>query len=467
MNKTIKNVLVIGSDISGCATALTLAKLGQQVSIIPSEHRASSFAANIPLSEAEDFFTYLNGDMWKEESVDTSSAQAVDQLTNKSQSALKEIFDPSFRLHEQSEQSILSELQAELKNHPLIEWLEGYTPVELLTLERHSRRSVDIYKAPTCLGISLYHEKSNKLENFLAKETVLSMGGVGGLFPYTTSSKAEVGEGMALAEHAGARCLNVGSHELTPLALYVRGEPCIPLPPALLREGAQVLSSRKEHLAYHDNLSERFHQELLLSRAEHLWLDISRCTEISLERIPVIQQYCESFGVDWKKDLLPVVPAVCRDRGGVAVDKSGQTSLQRLRAVGRTACTGIRMVKFDRILDVVEGLVWAIACAEDICKQVKKLLYTFPEINEIACNEMAQDTYYTEREMALLREVMWHSATPSASRNQQHRALGVLQDIDFRLSADPKISAKCFSLKNSLYSGMLIVQENKKRSFCD
>lgn len=455
---TKKDILVIGSTIGGCAAALILAKAGVPVAIVSTE-RQPGLADSVPLADAEGVFALLKGIRWQQEARDTCAPQAVEQMIHKSEPAIKELFDSTFIMTEQSEQSILDHLRTKLNSYPQVEWLDGYTVVDLITLENHSRRPADIYKAPTCLGAYLYCRETEKIIPYLAKETVLATGGIGGLFPYTTDDTSETGEGLALACRAGARCIDTGLISIAPLTLYLRGESCVPLPTSLLNEGAHLFSSTKERLDFKENIAVRLYQEMLLSRSEHLWLDLSRCDAAAIQRQPVFRIYGGHFGLDPMRDLLPIAPAVGSGRGGVAVDKVGQTSVQRLRAVGKVSSTGIQKDPADRTLGVVESLVWGVACAEDIVKQLKKVLYTFADIKppESQSATATQEPLSLKQEIALLKELMWHGVALPRDIQQRYRVLGLLHDKKLRLSGCCPDSC---ALRNSLHSATIIARSH-------
>ena len=73
------------------------------------------------------------------------------------------------------------------------------------------------------------------------------------------------------------------------------------------------------------------------------------------------------------KIVLPVVPVAAYFCGGIAIDRAAQTSLQRFRAIGEVACTGLFWDHRDETLGVLESLTWALACADDLAKQATKV----------------------------------------------------------------------------------------------
>jgi L-aspartate oxidase len=58
-------------------------------------------------------------------------------------------------------------------------------------------------------------------------------------------------------------------------------------------------------------------------------------------RFPTVFGACMSFGIDPRRDLIPVVPAAHYMMGGVRVDLHSRSSLPGLYAVGEVACAGV------------------------------------------------------------------------------------------------------------------------------
>ena len=79
-------------------------------------------------------------------------------------------------------------------------------------------------------------------------------------------------------------------------------------------------------------------------------------------------QYCKDHGFDATKECIPVVPAQHYFMGGVKVDKNSQTSMDRLYAVGETACNGVHGKNRLASNSLLESLVFAKQAANDLLK---------------------------------------------------------------------------------------------------
>ena len=75
---------------------------------------------------------------------------------------------------------------------------------------------------------------------------------------------------------------------------------------------------------------------------DHVYLDVThKDPEETKKHFPNIYEKCLSLGIDITKDYIPVAPAAHYLCGGILVDLNGQSSIERLYAVGECSCTGL------------------------------------------------------------------------------------------------------------------------------
>ena len=76
----------------------------------------------------------------------------------------------------------------------------------------------------------------------------------------------------------------------------------------------------------------------------------------------------------WKENI-PVVPAQHYFMGGIKVDYNSKTSMNRLYAIGETACNGVHGKNRLASNSLLESLVFAKRAAIDIAENPKNIVY--------------------------------------------------------------------------------------------
>ena len=92
---------------------------------------------------------------------------------------------------------------------PQISIITNHTAIDLLTLSHHSTISTDIYKKPASFGAMVLNNENSKVFAIYALRTILVTGGTGQVFLHSTNPDESIGDGIAMAWHAGARCFNL------------------------------------------------------------------------------------------------------------------------------------------------------------------------------------------------------------------------------------------------------------------
>lgn len=425
-----KEILVIGAGIAGCAVALALAKRGIPVTIMTSSFDQRVY--HTPFIQHESLEEKVR-ELQREREEQLSCSRSHEQLGNLARKSIDELLESNYLVDRNGNIDIHRCLQEQLKQQTHVEWLSHHSVIELLTLDLHSLKKADRYKKPTCLGVIAYHHETQRLEYFLAKETILATGGAASLFPYSSHSATACGGGITIAYRAGARLLNMEQIQFHALGLFEKDRPCFPLPLELLAEGGKICSAKSEFLECLDapcgDLLHQFYRELLKTRNEHLWLDLTLLDPVALkEKFPTVDTYCLHHGFNIAKDLLPIVPIALFSCGGVAVDRTGQTTLQRLRAIGEVSCTGLFWNCKEEAVSVLESLTWALAAAEDIAKHVGKFVYYFPDLRDVP-TRIGTSSLTVEEDWKLLKQIMWSYIGIKRNRIHLERGCALLEQL--------------------------------------
>lgn len=420
-----REVLVIGSGIAGCAAAIALAHQGVPVTLIAqhsldhsdrgpcvsSRHLKEAVAQIREQHEMQGYYPPIS-----------------EHILEKLPAALEAFFHLSDEKEAESLIPLLSCLKEQLQ-HPLIEIKSDYELVELITLDKHSNRLADAYRKPACLGAHLYHRQTHRIERWLAKETILALGGASSLFLYSTHHPGAQGQGLVMARQAGARLWNLNEIYFHPLALFQKGQACLPLPVRLLELGGRLWIEKQTPFqpVLDGTLSEQFYQVLQDHQEDCLWLDLSFINPAELKnQFPFLDDASSQMGINWTKELLPVVPAASYLKGGIVVDKGFQTTVNRLRAVGDSTCMNLPLAQDYFMGRLLEALAGAQICAEEIAKQIHKFVYYFPDLREstLAFEKNSSDRIEDQH---ILKQIMWNYAGIKRSSDRLELAQTFLQ----------------------------------------
>jgi L-aspartate oxidase len=84
------------------------------------------------------------------------------------------------------------------------------------------------------------------------------------------------------------------------------------------------------------------------------------------ERFPTVFAACMRFGIDPRREAIPIVPAAHYHMGGIAVDLAGRTSVRGLYACGEVAATGVHGANRLASNSLLESVVYPERIARDV-----------------------------------------------------------------------------------------------------
>src|ERR1700758_1168573 len=215
-------------------------------------------------------------------------------------------------------------------------------------------------------GVVAIELMSGRIEAITAKAVILCTGGCGKVFPFTTNANIKNGDGMALAQRAGAPLKDMEFLQYHPTGLPFTG---ILITEAARAEGGWLLNRdgyrylqdydlgtptpepklRSMELGPRDRVSQAFVHELEKGRTVDtpygpvVYLDLRHLgAEVIDAKLPFVRELCRDYQhIDPVTELVPVQPVAHYMMGGVHTDIHGATTLPGLYAAGETACVSI------------------------------------------------------------------------------------------------------------------------------
>jgi len=498
------DILVLGSGLGGCAAAWSAAERGAQVIMLTRAHdpeQSNSFWAQggIVFRGKDDSPQLLERDIL-EAGAGLCNPDAVRLLAQEGPRLVEEVlikalgveFDHSREnpalwdltkeaahsvpriLHakDQTGKAIESAFFARIAAHPRIHLMRELTAVDLLTISHHSEDPVDVYKPSACFGVYALDQSSGKIIPIFARETILATGGLGRLYLHSTNPPGARGDGLAMAYRAGARAVNLQYVQFHPTTL-LHGDGSFLISEALRGEGARLVDKKGHQfmnavhpegsLAPRDVVARGIYQHMLETGEPCAWLDATHIpAETVRARFPGIYQHCMALGIDITRDRIPVVPAAHYSCGGIAVDEWGRTSLERLRAVGEVACTGVHGANRLGSTSLLECLVWGIRSGEHAADTAASggSAY-FPRIVGWRYEHEPADPALIAQDWLTIRHTMWNYVGLIRSGKRLARAREILQELQLEIShfyQRAALSDGIIGLRNGVEAALLITQ---------
>lgn len=500
------DIVVVGSGIAGLSFAIKSARLGHKVAIVTKKkssetntNHAQGGIASVT-SGLDDFESHVKdtliaGDgLCHEDAVRTivtSGPAQIKALVEEGVNFSKEA-DGSPALgreggHSQRRilhvkdftgRAIEEALLKYIRDCPNITMLEHHFAIDLITESKsgvwrgsEENRLVGLYVLDTAAG---------KVVTFKANAVMLSTGGSGRVYLYTTNPDIATGDGIAMAYRAGAEVANLEFIQFHPTALYSNENERFLISEAVRGEGAVLRNSKGEafmknydpraDLAPRDIVARAIDQEMKKLGTSHVWLDITKFSAEHLkDRFPQIYEHCYERGIDISKDWMPVVPAAHYQCGGVKTDVNGATSLQGLYACGEVACTGLHGA--NRLAS--NSLLEAVVIADNASKAVDKYLSETEFKSDVHIPLWRDGNVRDPDERVVLKHnneelarTMWDYVGIVRTNKRLERALSRVNNLyreideyywDFRVEPD------LLELRNKVLVAMLIIRSAMMR----
>ncbi len=503
------DVLVIGSGIAGLSFALKVARQGRSVAILTKKNKADS---NTNWAQGGIAVVTAQTDDFAKHVADTLSAgdglcdrKVVKQIVSDGPERVRELIDLGLKFSRDgdgaydlgregghSERRILhvkdmtgkaieDALTKSIAREPRIALFEHFFAVDVVTTgkiakTRRGKKGAAPDGPDRVAGVYALDVHDRRVVEFHAPVVMLSSGGAGQVYLYTTNPDIATGDGIAMAYRAGVEVRNMEFIQFHPTALYstsgkrflvseaVRGEG------ALLRNAAGEAFMARYHpladLAPRDIVARAIDAEMKRTGAPHVWLDITHRNAAFLRsRFPLIYKACAEEGIDIARQMIPVVPAAHYTCGGVATTLAAETTLPGLYACGEVACTGLHGANRLASNSLLEAVVMAhrgAASVDRYLKRIEKLDAPAPLIP--AWQDLGggdeDERVVIEHNWDELRRTMWDYVSIQRTTKRLERArtrIATLaretQEYYWNFSVDPRL----LELRNLIQVAELIV----------
>ncbi len=497
------DIVVIGSGIAGLSFALRIAGYGHRVAIVTKKHQAESntnYAQGgiaVVTSKTDDFELHVRDTIIAGDGL--CNELVVKQIVEEGPARVQELIqlgleftridEDSYSLGKEGGHSkrrilhvadmtgkaIETALLNAVNRNPLITTFEHSFAIDLITLDKLKRAGhFSGAEENRMVGLYVLDVFSGAVTTISARAIMLSSGGAGQVYPYTTNPGIATGDGIAMAYRAGVPVQNLEFIQFHPTTLYstsgkrfliseaVRGEGAV----LRNREGERFMDAydSRAELAPRDVVARAIDAEMKTSGSSHLWLDIShQPREYLKERFPSIFQACLSQGLDISKDWIPVVPAAHYMCGGVVTNLNAETVLPGLYACGEVACTGLHGANRLASNSLLEALVMAHNGADAIQGYLAKGLQTPENMPGWIDGEMSDpdERVVLTHNWEELRKAMWDYVGIVRTTKRLERALKRIENLSAEINEyywNFKVEPLFLELRNMVLVGELIVR---------
>lgn len=378
------DVIIVGSGVAGCFSALQLPKQSRILIITKkSLVKSNSFLAQggiCVLKELDDRESFIEDTLFAGHY--ENNRQAVEIMVDSSFEICQELETLDVEFDKRNGDYLYTKEGAH--SIPRILYYQDSTGKEItsklleavkkqknITILAHTEVIDLLVDNNRCYGVVINNQKQ-KPSYLFSNDIILATGGVGGMFEHSTNYPHIQGDGLILAMRHQVKCENLDYIQIHPTTLYSSkpGRRFL-ISESVRGEGALLYNKEKERfvdeLLPRDVLTKAIIKQMQKDKQPFVWLSMKDITMVDInKRFPTIVEHCKKEGINPKKDWIPVVPAQHYFMGGIHTDMNGRTSMRHLYAVGEVASNGVHGKNRLASNSLLESLVFAKRAAKSI-----------------------------------------------------------------------------------------------------
>lgn len=413
------DILIVGSGVAGLYCALNLPKDKKIVIVTKdSAKNSDSYLAQggiCVLRDDEDYESFYEDTM--KAGHYENKPESVDIMIRSSQDVIEDLETYGVRFEKEGDEYLYTREGAHSK--PRILYHKDITGKEITScLLRTAKQQENILlleqftmidwicKKNECFGI-IGQNAEGEYTGIEADYTILATGGVGGLFEHSTNFRHLTGDALALALKYDVKLRHIDYVQIHPTTFYSEknGRKFL-ISESVRGEGAILLNSKKERfvneLLPRDVVANAIFEEMKKEGSQHVWLSLENIPRDEIiNHFPNIYEFCLEAGYDITKECIPVVPAQHYFMGGIDVNKNSKTTMERLYAIGETACNGVHGKNRLASNSLLESLVFAKRAAKDIAGNYSEATM----VTDVVIDETKYINYKEEYKQAVLTAI--------------------------------------------------------------